>query len=592
MSKLLHAILRPVCLLIAVVAATAARADLINLTGAETAPNILELTVRDDAVSVALEIFPADLAYFADIVPDEAFGKNLPDRPDESARLLRFAEKSLRIETFSGEVLSVRVERVEPRMRINRKSLYAGMVNPQTGRLIPGAPEDKRVIYAELIYPFEEKPDGIIITPPLDKSGKAVASIGFIAYHKSIPVIDFRYLSKSSWLDLDWQDPWYTAFHNPNLKRHHRDAIMGFLYMEPRRIRQEALIRVRDLEQWIDLGLDGLETIPEGIQEALLHDAATFFASANKISSDGETLEPIATRASFVEIGTSGITVVDEPRDIERNTALVGIVTTYEIDQLPQKVDLDWQLFVERQDRVPVTLYDPAGPFLSTATSADRKVTWKNFLTQYREPAAEPVLADAFLVYSAPLGSAGLVLLAMVIGVSALRTPHRRGYLLAGIVACLVGAVVAYPLMRFEVANPFAADPDNAELAQITQDLVENLYVGLDEHDPNLRESAFDTSSAAGQASQIEAEAERGLIVGLAGGSRARSYEVSDMALRNVSPLDRTGAVSAVATWKTKVSGGHWGHVHLREVTYEALVELVPQSGLWKLAGLTITSGN
>ena len=88
---------------------------------------------------------------------------------------------------------------------------------------------------------------------------------------------------------------------------------------------------------------------------------------------------------------------------------------------------------------------------------------------------------------------------------------------------------------------------------------------------------------------QIETEAKRGLIVGLAGGSRARSYELSDMKVRNVTPLDRAGSVSAVASWKSNVRGGHWGHDHIREMEFEALVELAPEDGLWKLAGLTVT---
>jgi hypothetical protein len=38
----------------------AARADWINLTGAETAPNIAEITIFDDRVEVALEAYVGD----------------------------------------------------------------------------------------------------------------------------------------------------------------------------------------------------------------------------------------------------------------------------------------------------------------------------------------------------------------------------------------------------------------------------------------------------------------------------------------------------------------------------------------------------
>ena len=51
--------------------AGSARADWMNLTGAETAPNIAEITVLDDRVRVALEIYIGDLETFGDLIPEE-----------------------------------------------------------------------------------------------------------------------------------------------------------------------------------------------------------------------------------------------------------------------------------------------------------------------------------------------------------------------------------------------------------------------------------------------------------------------------------------------------------------------------------------
>ncbi len=46
-------------LFLATATTSAARADWMNLTGAETAPNIAEITVLDDRVRVALECEPS-----------------------------------------------------------------------------------------------------------------------------------------------------------------------------------------------------------------------------------------------------------------------------------------------------------------------------------------------------------------------------------------------------------------------------------------------------------------------------------------------------------------------------------------------------
>ncbi len=229
---------------------TTARADWINLTGAETAPNIAEITVFDDRVEVALEVYVGDLKTFEPLIPDDWVKDLGVERPPPPERLKRFSERGLRFVTDKGEVLQAEVRLAEPRLRKDRYSPYAGMINPYTRGKVPEAPADKRVLYAELVYPFRGKtPKSLTISPPLDADGQPLASIGFIAFHKSVPVIDFRYLSAPSILILD-KDPWYSRFDNPILSRHHKDALMSFLYVEPYEVRHEILTRVKDLNAW------------------------------------------------------------------------------------------------------------------------------------------------------------------------------------------------------------------------------------------------------------------------------------------------------------------------------------------------------
>lgn len=45
-------------------------ADWINLTGAETAPNIAEIYVLDDHVKLVLEAYIGDLKTFEELIPD------------------------------------------------------------------------------------------------------------------------------------------------------------------------------------------------------------------------------------------------------------------------------------------------------------------------------------------------------------------------------------------------------------------------------------------------------------------------------------------------------------------------------------------
>ncbi|MCP5111732.1 MAG: hypothetical protein GY953_12955, partial [bacterium] len=178
-------------------------------------------------------------------------------------------------------------------MRKDRKSPFAGMTNPYTRQRVPEPPQDKRVLYAELIYPFQGRPARLSFVPPLDAEGRATVTLGFIAYHKVVPVIDFRYLGAPAHLNLDWDDPWYTRFDNSNLKRHHSSALMSFLYVEPYEVRHEILTRVKDLEEWMDLGLRGKEFIEVDELEPLKQRIGEFMLSKNPVHVDGEALKPI-----------------------------------------------------------------------------------------------------------------------------------------------------------------------------------------------------------------------------------------------------------------------------------------------------------
>ena len=242
---------------LALVICTSADADLMNFTGAETAANIVEIVVLDDRVTVRLEVYVGDLERFADLIPDDLLKDGGAGRPSEPERMAHFSANVLSIRGADGVPLPAELRLAEPRLRVDRKSLFAGKINPRTRQPVPEPPADKRVLYAEVDYPFQERPDTLTISPPLDANGKVLVTIGFIVYHKAVPVIDFRYLTAGATLRLDWEDPWYSRFDNPNLKRYHKSALMSFLYIEPREVRHEVLIRVVNLRNWVDLELDG-----------------------------------------------------------------------------------------------------------------------------------------------------------------------------------------------------------------------------------------------------------------------------------------------------------------------------------------------
>jgi hypothetical protein len=565
------------------------RADWINLTGAETAPNIAEIIVLEDRVRVALEIYIGNLDTFEDLVPDELLKNGGAGRLSEKQRLASFGQKAFRILDADGRALPAELRRVEPRSRVDRKSPFAGMINPMTRRRVPSAPADKRVLYAELDYPFEGKPSALTLVPPTDEKGLAAVTIGFIAYHKTVPIIDFRYLSAPARVNLNWDDPWYTKFDNRNLKRHHKDALMSFLYVEPREVRHEALFRVRDLQEWTDLGLKGGAIIGTGEQALLKKKARTFFEAHNLLRIEGKPFKPTSSRAEFLNISLSGLQVIEEDKPLDLSTAIMGVILSYPVKKLPKKVSVNWELFNPRIVRIPTTATDPAGPLKSYIDSENPTITWKNFLRKYVEPKVAPVKISDGRSIAVPLTSLILALCALTMAGLVLRPFLIPRYSWAGAsLICVVGAVLLMRVTIVEVRNPFAGPPTDAAATKIITAVLDNVHTAYLERTEPERTQALSVVVAESGYSDIEAELSRALAIKVAGGGIARVNPIEGLIVKELGAIDGRSGFRSVVEWTALASAAHWGHAHRRRIRFRALMELEEIEGAWKLTGLTV----
>ncbi len=290
-----------------------ALADWINLTGAQSASNIAEIYVEDDHLRLVLEIYVGDLDKFVDLLPEDFLKASGIEPPPIQERMKRLSEETFQFLTEGQKRLQAELKLVGPRMRTERPNPFAGMINPFTRQPVPGPPKDKRVLYAELIYSFKSQPDALTIVPPLGKGGIPDASIGFIAYHKQVPVVDYRYLSEPARLLLDWEDPWYSKFENKALKRWQQSGMRTFLYIEPFEVRHETLVRVKDMQAWMNLGLGGDEYIEVDEFEPLKKRIGDFLLQHSKVLIDGQSLPPILDRTSFVKYTMTRTFFIDQP---------------------------------------------------------------------------------------------------------------------------------------------------------------------------------------------------------------------------------------------------------------------------------------
>jgi hypothetical protein len=220
-----------------------AAADAIIRTQAMFASTIVEYFIVEDGLDVKLEIGLSDLPAFGNLMPNEIYEK-LGNAPLPLAqRLPEFFETDF-VVLADERRLPGRVTEMHVGERVRRDEV--------TGEPLPAqAEEPETVIFVKLEYEFAGQPRELTLGGRVPSA----TSVGFVAYHDTIAVNDFRYLTLSQTLELDWADPWYTSFRTRALRRSYSAPMTGFIYVEPYEVRKEIIVRPKDLQSFVDLGL-------------------------------------------------------------------------------------------------------------------------------------------------------------------------------------------------------------------------------------------------------------------------------------------------------------------------------------------------
>jgi len=569
-----------------------ARADWVSLSGAENSRNIAEIHIGVDHVRVELEIFVQDLVAFDPLLPDEFFEGSDITRSPLAERMRTFSHEGLQVITDDGRKLLADLKIAEPRRREERPSTFAGKINPYTLQTIPGPPEDKRVLYVELIYPFDAKPASLTFISPSVQGGRPSVSIGFITYHLGVPLIDFRYLPGSSTVHLDWDDPWYSVFEEKGLKRWQRGSVTSFLYIEPFEVRHEILARVKDVMAWVDLDLRGEDFIEADENDALKQRVGEFFLKEENLLINGEKLKPILDRTAFVKYSMTGSTFLSVPERLPVNTAMVGVIITYLTTEMPDSVSYTWGLWSDRIQKVPTDAIDPAGGLPSYMTPDYDMTTWTNFLKTYEPPTVVGIEVDeTFSKWKVPIASLLCLMALLPVGVQLRKRRSERAAVavLSGVLVLLVaGVVVFYPYLRVAVAKPAAmAPPVSDEYGRaIFGTLIRNVYRSFDFREEEIVYDKLATSVHGDLLTDIYLQNRKSLVVARAGGAQARVKDV-EILDASVTPIGGLG-LECHAKWTALGTVGHWGHIHTRKNRYEADIIIEPVDGAWKITSLEV----
>jgi hypothetical protein len=534
-------------------------ADAIVVSQAMFASTIAEYFVEEDHVRVELEIGGGDAAAFRNILPDALYEQLGFGSEPLRQRMERLFSEDLAIRV-DGEPLAGRILSMAPRARVRRDAV--------TGEPLPASEDEAEiVIAATLIYPFDALPEALTLAAP---SGTGVASIGFVLYHRGIPVNDFRYLSSGFTVQLDWDDPWYSAFPQRALRRQYEAPMAGFIYVEPFEVRKEIIVRPHDLQQWVDLGLEGVK-----------RRVVAFLEDHFPVRIDGEPAEGALDRINFLRRTLKSSTVIDG-QDLELLPATLGVIYVFPTDGLPQLVEMDWDLFTEKMQRVTVASVDQAGPLPAVLEPDFPVLRWENFLqnpvlptlTQIRRPPTPLQRAAGWAQWGFGLLAVGVLLWLARSGRAGVR-PLPVAVLVASVV---LGAGCAYTWRSVQL--------DEERVQQLVGGLLHNVYRAFDFRGEDAVYDVLERSVAGDLLADVYLETRKGLELANQGGAQVKVKNIEMLSTELTG--DDGNAIGVEARWNVMGSVGHWGHIHQRTNGYHAQLRVSEVDGAWKLTGLEI----
>jgi len=561
------------------------RADAIIVTKAMTASTIAEIFIDENVIRVELEIGLRDIEAFRNVLPDDLYERldHTPKRFVE--RLVRFFTEDWVIRLDAGDPLWGRIEEMEGGRRIKRDEI--------TGKALPVQPKDAETVVRLIIsYAFESQPATVSFTPP-SSDGFARANIGFVVYHRMLPVTDFRYLGTEEHLDLDWEDPWYSCFRNRNLRRQFDSPLSAFLYVEPFEVRKEIVVRPKDLQYWVDLGLDGKEVIPAADQDALKKRVTEFLLKRCPVEIDGVRTEPILDRIHFIRRTLRQTRVIDPPEDLDVMSATLGVIFVYRTPKLPNRVEMEWDLFSPRIDALPTAATDEAGSLPSTLTPEDPVLVWQNFLTNPTIPVVRRVAKPMEAHINVPMISGGCALATIALITAGIRRkgPGRilsRRFILANVLLVFL-AVTFFPYARLSVMNPFGARllMTQADASAVLGALLHNIYRAFDSREEAVIYDRLAESISGDLLTDVYLQTLRSMELEGQGGARAKVDDVEILELVD-GRINGDDAQEFRCRWNVCGSVGHWGHVHRRANQYDATLEITPVNGAWKITKIDL----
>lgn len=559
--------------LVAVQTASQAKADAVIRTYAMKASTIAQFYIEDTRIQLSLEIGLDELAAFHNLLPEKIRERLKISPEDYATRIDRFFMDDLAI-LADGKPLRGKLTKIVPSKRVARDPISGSPLETKNEAA-------QTVIQADLEYELPEKFGELLFS---GSRMSPMPNIGFVVYHKGIAVNDFRFLPSNIVLKLDWEDPWYSSFTTRNLRRAYSSPMSGYLYVEPYEVRKEIILRPKDIQNFTDLGLAQTTFITVDMYPVILEKMKLFLADHLPVKIDGKPASGELVRMNFLKRTLTSSRVVDPPEKVNLDAAIVGAIYVFPTDGLPQRVDMDWDLFNKKIDRIAAASVDQAGPLFTYLEPGFTTLTWKNFLKNPRIPTLAVLIKpqtgwQKLAYFGFYLALVSTLIFATFFVVKWVRQKQISKPFLAIAAASLFFSGVSYGPGHNTKLN-------DTRTHKLVSNLLHNVYRAFDYRKDEQIYDVLAKSVSGDLLSDIFLETKRGLVLENQGGARAKVQEI-ELNEFDTSEIDNS-RIAGNLSWTVKGNVGHWGHIHSRSNRYRAELVIETVNGAWKMTKMQI----
>jgi hypothetical protein len=354
--------------------------------------------------------------------------------------------------------------------------------------------------------------------------------------------------------------------------------------VEPFEIRHEVMLRLVGLAG--ELSLDPTSTLEIDEQPAIADRLAQLVLDDTTIRIDGRNAEGLIRSADFMTVDPTGALPRPNPVPESVIEAFIGVIVAYPTPGMPRSVDLEWSRFPSAIEAIPATVIDPENVISRVLSPAENTATWQYALLEDPIPTVEAVPVEP-VELPVPWLSLPLILAAGWLVFVGFRREKASVFLAAARVVLALTLVVG-PLAETAVALPGSSGrtPSERQARRILSALLPNIYRALEFRSEELIYDRLAISVTGETLSEVYLEQRRALLMEERGGAQARVEAVEVLGATEIAPRDRGFGVRA--GWTVGGMVTHFGHRHFRQNRYDALIEIVPTDGTWKIRSIEI----